>query len=133
MSDFPKVFHSPRWVTVFLILVTCGALAVASFEFLQHGLTLTVGGLTGFIILGAVGFLDFLFTRVELHEDRIVIVTNFRKRILQREEVNSVTWAAGSGVTIMLAGGQSLQLPDVGNSQSRANSIRAWLKWKPKC
>ena len=77
----------------------------------------------------AYAFANTLFASVQLLEDSLVITSGLRKRRYARSELESVTWEAGSGVSIRTTTGSWLKLPELGhNSQGLCNSIRAWLK-----
>lgn len=84
-------------------------------------------GVVGVLVL-CVATLESATTHVTLEADVMAIVSNFRRRAVPREEIDSVTWQAGAGVALKLKDGAWVRLPDVGNSQSRANSIRAWIR-----
>jgi hypothetical protein len=83
-----------------------------------------------YIILGAAWLADVFLTRIDLGHDRLRIVSiPFRSRTIPREEIESVTWAAGCGASLILRGGRGVPLPGVGrNAQGLTNTIRAWLK-----
>jgi len=82
-----------------------------------------------FALAAVVGALEMAWRRIELTEDGLLFVINFRQRFVPRADIDSVTWEKGAGVSLKLVNGQWLRLPDVGHgSQSLANSIRAWLR-----
>jgi hypothetical protein len=82
-----------------------------------------------YIILGALGLTDMLLTRIALGSDDLRIVSGFRSQTVPRAEIDSVTWAAGCGASLVLRGGKGVRLPSVGrNAQGLTNTIRAWLK-----
>jgi hypothetical protein len=122
------IFRTPRRFTVLLGLMA-GAVAVGFvLTFRQQGLSLVAVGLAAFAALSVIGFLDAILTWVELGSDSLTFVTQFRRRRIARADIDSVTWASGCGVSIKLVTGGWVTLPETGNSQSRTNSIRAWLK-----
>lgn len=85
--------------------------------------------LPSYIILGAVGLADLLVSRIALGSDNLQIVSGFRSQTIPRVEIDSVTWAAGCGASLILHGGKGVRLPSVGrNAQGLTNTIRAWLK-----
>ena len=122
-------FQSKLWVKVlsFSSFVLCTALA-AYFKTTEGWSTWSViagllSALTGF------GFAQTLTQSVRLLDDSLVISTGFRKRQYSRESLDSVTWEAGSGVSVRFKSGSWLKMPELGhNSQSLCNSIRAWLQ-----
>ena len=82
-----------------------------------------------YIVLGALGLADLLLTRIALGSDNLRIVSGFRSRTILRGDIDSVTWAAGCGASLILRGGKGVGLPSVGrNAQGLTNTIRAWLK-----
>jgi len=123
-----KVFRTPRWL-VWLVGVTFVASAVATGLALRlQGASLLGVGLGAFCLFALIGLFDALLTRVELHEDAVVVVRSFRRRTIPRAEIERVTWAWGGPVSLLLVDGSRVHLPDTGNSQSRTNTIRAWLQ-----
>jgi hypothetical protein len=82
-----------------------------------------------YIVLGGLGLADMLLTRIALGRDKLRIVFGFRSQTIPRAEIDSVTWAAGCGASVILRGGKGVPLPSVGrNAQGLTNTIRAWLK-----
>ena len=58
--------------------------------------------------------------------DALIVVSNFRERVVPRTEIESVTWEAGCGVSLKMNDGKWVKLPDYGhNAQGMTNSIRA--------
>jgi hypothetical protein len=124
------VFRTPTWlrasVGVAFILTAGGFLLVTA----RYGLTYGTAGVGLVALFLAAGFADALTTRIELGSDALLMVTNFRKRLVPRDDIAFVTWEGGSGVALKLRSGDQIKLPDVGNSQSRTNSIRSWTTRK---
>jgi hypothetical protein len=83
-----------------------------------------------YIVLGALWLVDVFLTRIVLGHDSLRIVSvPFRSQTIRRSEIDSVTWAAGCGSSLVLRDGQGVSLPSVGrNAQGLTNTIRAWLK-----
>jgi hypothetical protein len=82
-----------------------------------------------YVLLGALGIADLLLTQIALGSDNVRIVSGFRSQSIPRAEIDSVTWAAGCGASLILRGGKGVRLPSVGrNAQGLTNTIRAWLK-----
>jgi hypothetical protein len=123
-----RTFRSPGWLRAALGVASAVLIAGFLFEMHRSGISLSAAGVGAVALFATGGFVDALLTRVELTDDSAVIVANFRKRVVPRAEIESVTWERGCGVGLRLTGDRFAQLPDVGNSQGRANSIRAWLK-----
>ena len=82
-----------------------------------------------FLVLAVAALGELAVRRVELTPAGLLLVSGLRRRLVPRQEIESVTWEKGSGVAIRLQGGRWVRMPDVGpGSQGLANSIRAWLK-----
>jgi hypothetical protein len=85
--------------------------------------------LPAYVVLGAVGLADLLLSRIALGNDNVSIVSGFRSQTIPRADIDSVTWAAGCGASLILHGGKGVRLPSVGrDAQGLTNTIRAWLK-----
>ncbi len=123
-----RVFRTPRWLRWWLGIASVGTALGAAFAVRFEGVGWLAIGLAAFSGVSWVGMLDALLTRVELREDVLVVFRNFRRRIVPRGQIDRVTWAAGGPVSVRLQSGDWVHLPDVGNNQSRANSIRAWIR-----
>ncbi len=81
------------------------------------------------VLLGLLGLIDSLLLRISLMPEGIEIYSGFRRRFLPRAEILDLTWEGGSGVTLKLADGRWLKLPETGhNSQALTNRLRAWLQ-----
>jgi hypothetical protein len=79
--------------------------------------------------VGALGLLDVLRRRVVLSRSELRIVSLWSQRVYPRETIVSVTGESGVGAAFRLTSGNWVKLPELGrNSQSVANTIRAWLK-----
>src|SRR3954471_4563440 len=77
-----------------------------------------------FAIFGAFWLVDVFLTRIILGSDslRVVSISDFRSRILNRAEIDSVTWEKGCGASIKLRDGKWVRLPSVGrNAQGLTN------------
>jgi hypothetical protein len=130
-SEPERVFHPPRWIASFLSVVAL-ALAVATVHFCRsQGLSLEFAVTAALGLLTVLGVADGLTTSVRLYSDSLFMMSKFRRRILPRAELDHVTWEVGVGVSLRLKSGRWVKLPDVGNSQSVTNPIRAWLKRSP--
>ena len=86
--------------------------------------TLSAGTLTtGYAVF------ELFYRRLELKEEGLTLVTNLQPRFVPRRDIQSATWAAGSGVSLKLTNGKWLHLPELGrNSLALTNTVRAWLK-----
>ena len=80
-------------------------------------------------IVGVLGVMDVTKRRVVLGSAELCIVSMWSQRVYPRETIASVKWEGGIGVALKLVAGNWVRLPELGrNSQSVANTIRAWLK-----
>lgn len=103
--------------------------AVASGMYILGGLTwLTIAA--GVLVLVALGgLLDALTSRVELTDDRLVVVRNLRRREYLRTSFVKVAWGKGVPLALQGASGHWVRLPEVGGGgQAMANTLRAWIK-----
>ena len=83
----------------------------------------------GLCLVGALGVLDAARRRIVLGRTDLRILSMWSQRVYARDTIDSVTWEGGVGVSLKLTSGSWVRLPELGrNSQSVANTIRAWLK-----
>lgn len=130
MSKPPRhpEFRSPRWLRTPLALASVLLALACGYFYHSEGLSLHFAVAGGLLLLVVLGLADAIQTRVTLRDDQLQIRSGFRTRTLTRAELGSVSWATGCSVTLRLRSGAIVALPDVGNSQAVANSIRAWIK-----
>jgi hypothetical protein len=85
-----------------------------------------------FIVLAAIGcagVVEMATSRIVVSEEAIAFGAVWSRRRYAAAQIESVTWASGGGVSLKLASGGWVHLPELGyNSQSLTNSLRAWLK-----
>ncbi len=88
-----------------------------------------IGGVITFIgIFLSMNVLSQAFTKIIMHPDRLEVNTLFENKIFLKESMQKVTWESGVGVSIQLKDSSWVKIPDLGNSQSVCNSIRAWIR-----
>ena len=124
----PREFRTRRAFVV--VIALCVPLFVAGTWFMAGSEGWAWTTLTMALMSAAAGaaLADAATSRVELRDDRLVVVRNLRRREFARADVQSATWAAGCGASIRLRDGGDVVLPDVaGGAQGLANSLRAWL------
>jgi hypothetical protein len=128
MPEPQRIFRAPRWLVAFLSLGGCltGALAYGAYR--EQELSFLAATMALFAFGAVIAAINVVTTGVCLYADSLSITSGFRWRNLARQLIARVTWAKGVGVSLALADGEFVRLPDVGNSQSVSNSIRAWLK-----
>ncbi len=81
----------------------------------------------GLVALGIAGILDALTQRIELHDDRLVIVRNLEARV-SAGDVRKAQWSKGVPVSLQTAAGEWVHLPGVGvSSQGLVNTLPAWI------
>ena len=129
MKPDSQVFRVVRWqvqVAAALALGCVAALAVLDFEQVGAVEIAAYSVLTAF----AVAVLAHtLTTRVAIQADGLLIVANFRRRLLRRTAIETVECERGSGVSVRLVGGAWVKLPETGHSNDiRTDAIMAWLK-----
>jgi hypothetical protein len=114
-----------------VVSVGCAALfiVVAIVAYRTRGASWVTIVLVGLAIFAAAGVLDVLTQRFELHEDRLIIVRNFRRREYPRAMFVKAQWAKGVPVSLQTTTGEWVQLPAVsGSSQALVNTLRAWIR-----
>jgi hypothetical protein len=128
MSDTNKVICIATWVRVAAMVSV--AIPFSGFIALwpSNGFSSIVLGLLAIGIFAVLAVVDALVSRIILGDDSIRIISLFRKRIIPRTEILSVTWAAGYGVIVKLRNGGWIKIPNTGhNIQGQTNTFRAWL------
>jgi len=118
----------PRWVTALILASVAALTTISVFLYRQQGPSLAFAEAVALALFSLVGLVASMTTRVVLYSDSLAITANLRRRTYSRTALDRVTWEGGVGVSLRLTSGEWIRLPDVGNSQSVSNSIRAWLK-----
>jgi len=122
------VFRRPRRQVALLALLFLLVLALALGAYRSPRASIAAYVVMAFAVASFFGLLEALLTRVTLDHDELVIDRNFRRRRIAKGDIAAVSWERGVGVVLKTTAGAMMKLPDVGDSQSRANAIRAWLK-----
>jgi hypothetical protein len=79
--------------------------------------------------LSLAGFVDSLTARVKLYPDKLVVVSNLRRREYSRTMFVRATYGKGVPVALQYTTGEWLQLPNsIGGGLGMANTLRAWLQ-----
>ena len=124
-----QTLRPPRssWIVLLIASAVILTMAVVAFH-----LGLAWWNRVAFGLLSAavpVAMAELALERVTLGTDHLTLVKNFRRRVIPREDVESVTWGKGAGVHIKLTNGSWVELPSVGRtSQGVTNTIRAWIR-----
>lgn len=115
------------WIVVASIALFA---AGAVYMFLYGKSPLTTWGLAGMTVLGVVGLVDWLVTRVDLLDDAIVVRTLWSRRSYPRAEIEGAAEAKGVSAALVLTGGRFAKMPE-NIGPGFGNSVRAWLKAPP--
>jgi len=122
-------FRPHAWLRLSSLAVAIALAAVAVFLQRREGVTSVVVCCALLSGVAALGFVQALTTYVRLDEESLVIASGLRMRRYARQDLESVTWAAGCGVAVRRTDGTWLKLPELGrDSQALCNSLRAWLR-----
>jgi hypothetical protein len=101
----------------------------AMFSYSQFGWTFTSVTLTIMSVVGIGGVLELATSRIVLAADSLEAGSIWSRRRHAVADIESVTWASGSGVSLKLSNGGWAKMPELGyNAQGLANTLRAWLK-----
>jgi hypothetical protein len=83
------------------------------------------------LILGALSIfaaVQHSMNRIVLLPDRLEFGGLLGRTAIRKEDIESVTWEAGCGVSLRMKAQTWRRVPDLGRAQGVCNSIRAWLK-----
>jgi hypothetical protein len=125
-------FRSPPWVKV--VASTCALLFITGgfVSYYTRGWSWVTIVFVGLALFGVAGAFDAFTQRIELHDERIVIVRNLRRREYPRDLFVKAQWGKGVPVALQTVSGAWVQLPGVGASnQGLVNTLRAWIKSSP--
>lgn len=65
---------------------------------------------------------------IVLSPDHLEFGSLLRRQSVPKAQIENVKWEKGCGVSLLLKDQTWKRIPDLGNAQSVANAIRAWLK-----
>jgi hypothetical protein len=123
------MFRPPRWIVA--LTATAALLFLAAALLLYHlqgwsWMSLVAAAL---IPVSLAGLADAMTSRIELRQERLVVVRNLRKREYSRDAFTSVSWGKGVPVSLQFAKGGWLHLPEIVSSGlGLANTLRAWVR-----
>jgi hypothetical protein len=128
-----QVFRVSKFVILFLAVIFVIMAAVAVWFLATKGITLLACSFVGYSILAVVALLESLRSHILLTKDNLEYTRLFKTYKLPRSLIQKVIWEKGCGVSVQTMEGKWVALPNLmgRNSQSLANSIRAWLKRGP--
>jgi hypothetical protein len=125
----PQVLRPKRWLLAMVAGVALLVIAGAAFTYRQSGWTFTSTVLAIMSALGIGGVLELATSRIVLSASGLEAGSIWSRRRYAVADVESVTWAAGSGVSVKLSNGGWARMPELGyNAQGLSNTLRAWLK-----
>ena len=124
-----RKFRPPRWIVAFIGMAALLFLAAAVLLYYLQGWSWMSLVAAALVPVSLAGLADAMTSRIELHEERLVVVRNLRKREYPRHAFASVSWGKGVPVTLQFAEGGSLHLPEIVSSGlGLANTLRAWIR-----
>ncbi len=113
-------------MVVMSVLVTILFAAGAVMTYRERGWHWVSVGLACMTVVGAGAIVESLVLRVRLTDDALLVTDLRGRRRYPLADITRVEEAKGVPTAILLANGQWVRLPGVGDSIG--NSIRAWLK-----
>ena len=124
-----QTLRPARWLVIAVIasavLVSIGAV----WMYRIGGWSSTSVTLTLLCLISAGALVELAILRVSFSREVMKVVHLWSVRSLRRDDIRSVIWESGAGVSLKLANGEWFKLPELGlNSQGVANTLRAWLK-----
>jgi hypothetical protein len=103
--------------------------AAAYSLYAKEGRSLLAVFATLLVPLSVAGLIDSLVARVELHPEKLVLVSNFRRREYPRSAFVRATWGKGGPISLEYASGGWLHLPSfVAGGIGMVNTLRDWLR-----
>jgi hypothetical protein len=125
----PQILRPKRWLLALVTGVAGLFIAGAMFADGQSGWTFTSVTLAIMSGLAVAGVVEVATSRVVLSADTLEAGSIWSRRRYAAADIESVTWSAGSGVSVKLSNGRWAKMPELGyNAQGLANTLRAWLK-----
>ena len=122
-------FRAPTWLCILSPLLTSVPMLMTIVELRGDGLTWLFLGLFAISIVTLIGTISVFTDAICLGETELKARKDFRVSTVQRADIEKVTWAKGSNVSVLLKSGSWVSLPEVGrNSQGLCNSVRAWAR-----
>ena len=121
-----KSFRDPGWISPLALLFAVISFLVAwYFRGDEWWLTVFFVCFGGLCLAGA---LESRASYMQLGDDELEFRRNFQRTIIEKSEIERVTWESGCGVSVKLRNGSWVAVPSFAkNSQGITNSIRAWL------
>ena len=124
-----RVLRPKLWLVTLVMGMGVVSATLAALTYRHSGWSTRAGALAALALLACAGLAELGTLRVVLSRGGLEVRKLWRVRRYGIEELESVTWEAGVGVSVKLAAGGWAKLPELGyNAQGLANTIRAWLK-----
>lgn len=131
-DDAKRIFRASTWL---IIAVAAAELVLAAGA--VHAFLVRSSGAAKVVYLmaaaiGGVVLVDVITSKLVLANGVLEVKSASRRRRYKVSEIEAVRWEWGVGVYLKLTTGGWTKMPELGrNSQSLANSLRAWHKrWK---
>ena len=85
--------------------------------------------MVGFFVLGVFALVEAVTDFLVLDTHELRFRKSFRSVQIPKTEIETVTWTKGGGVSLKLASGKWVMIPDMGyDSKGLTNSISAWVR-----
>ncbi len=124
-----KHFTPSRWLQAICLLGAIALSAAAYSLYTKEGWSLLAVAAAMLAPLSAAGFIDSLIARVELHPEKLVVISNFRRREYPRSMFVRAAWGKGVPISLEYTTGEWLHLPSfVAGGIGMVNILRAWLR-----
>jgi hypothetical protein len=125
----PQILRPKRWLLAMSVAVTLLFIMGAMFTHTQFGWTFTSITFVAMSVLAVGGVLELVTSRIVLSANSLEAGSIWSRRRYAVADIESVTWASGSGVSVKLSNGGWAKMPELDfNAQGLANTLRAWLK-----
>jgi len=109
------------------IVLSLAVLAIAVTSSLSDEVRWITIGCWLIFAVGLLGIVDAALSFVELGDSELRMRKNFRKSVVARSDIKSISVAKGCPISIHLANGSRVEIPDLGG-QGLDNSLRSWIR-----
>jgi hypothetical protein len=128
-SDPPKCFYASRWLQVLCVFAALAFPTACYAIYRDNGWSLLCIASAIMSLLSLLGLIDALTARVELHPERMVVISNLRRREYPRGMFVRLTHGKGVPIALQQLSGEWIKLPDsVSGGLGMSNTLRAWLR-----
>jgi hypothetical protein len=129
INEGAQILRPKRWLLALIAGVAVLFIVGTMFTYSQFGWTFTSITFVVMSVLAIGGVLELATSRIVLAADGLEAGSIWSRRRHAVADIESVTWASGSGVSVKLSNGGWAKMPELGyNAQGLANTLRAWLK-----